>query len=140
LELALLSICRLILFSQHLQHNLASQKSTSESSLAVAGPNVSHVSLGKSCATELVLTRRIIDADEADRWGIIRVVREGSVVEEAVKVASDIASKGRIAVGAAVNAAFEMSLAEGPRFEKRLFYALFSTKDQKEGGHLFCVA
>jgi hypothetical protein len=100
LELALLSICRLILFSQHLQHNLASQKSTSESSLAAAGPNVSHVSLGKSRATELALTRRIIDADEADRWGIVRVVREGSVVEGAVKVASDIASKGRIAVGA----------------------------------------
>ncbi|KAG1725221.1 ClpP crotonase [Suillus lakei] len=111
LELAFLSICRLILFSQHLQHNLASQKSTSESSLAAAGPNVSHVSLGKSRATELILTRRIIDADEADRWGIVRVVREGSVVEEAVKVASDIASKGRIAVGAgkeAANAAFEM--------------------------------
>ncbi|KAG1742135.1 ClpP/crotonase-like domain-containing protein [Suillus lakei] len=92
--------------------------------------------IGKSRAMELVLTGRIIDADEAERWGIVRVVREGSVVDEAVKVASDIASKGRIAVGAgkeAVNAAFEMSLAEGLRFEKRLFHALFSTKDQKEG-------
>jgi enoyl-CoA hydratase len=57
-------------------------------------------------------------------------------------VASDIASKGRITVNAgkeAVNAAFEMSLAEGLRFEKRLFHALFSIKDQKEGGHIFCV-
>ncbi|KAG2356369.1 putative enoyl-CoA hydratase precursor, mitochondrial [Suillus spraguei] len=92
--------------------------------------------IGKSRAMELVLTGRIIGADEAERWGIVRVVREGSVVDEAVKVASDIASKGRIAVGAgkeAVNAAFEMSLAEGLRFEKRLFHALFSTKDQKEG-------
>ncbi|KAG1731534.1 ClpP/crotonase-like domain-containing protein [Suillus lakei] len=92
--------------------------------------------IGKSRAMELVLTGRVIDADEAERWGIVRVVREGSVVDEAVKVASDIASKGRIAVGAgkeAVNAAFEMSLAEGLRFEKRLFHALFSTKDQKEG-------
>lgn len=92
--------------------------------------------VGKSRAMELVLTGRIIGADEAERWGIVRVVREGSVVDEAVKVASDIASKGRIAVGAgkeAVNAAFEMSLAEGLRFERRLFHALFSTKDQKEG-------
>ncbi|KAG2126791.1 ClpP/crotonase [Suillus bovinus] len=92
--------------------------------------------IGKSRAMELVLTGRIIGADEAERWGIVRVVREGNVVDEAVKVASEIASKGRIAVGAgkeAVNAAFEMSLAEGLRFEKRLFHALFSTKDQKEG-------
>lgn len=92
--------------------------------------------IGKSRAMELVLTGRIISADEAERWGIVRVVREGSVVDEAVKVASDIASKGRVAVAAgkeAVNAAFEMSLAEGLRFEKRLFHALFSTKDQKEG-------
>ncbi|KAG1721288.1 ClpP crotonase [Suillus lakei] len=73
--------------------------------------------IGKLRAMELVLTRRIV-----------RVVREGSVADEAVKVASDIASKGRIAVSAgneAVNAAFEMSLAEGLRFEKRLFHALF---------------
>ncbi|KAG0704704.1 hypothetical protein DFH29DRAFT_801460, partial [Suillus ampliporus] len=58
------------------------------------------------------------------------------VVDEAVKVASDIASKGHIAVSAgkeAVNAAFELSLAEGLRFEKRLFHGLFATKDQKEG-------
>jgi enoyl-CoA hydratase len=98
--------------------------------------------IGKSRTMELVLTGRIIGADEAERWGIVRVVREGSVVDEAVKVASDIASKGRIAVGAgkeAVNAAFEMSLAEGLRFEKRLFHSLFSTKDQKEGGYLCCV-
>ncbi|KIK40152.1 hypothetical protein CY34DRAFT_285160, partial [Suillus luteus UH-Slu-Lm8-n1] len=51
--------------------------------------------VGKSRAMELVLTGRIIGADEAERWGIVRVVREGTVVDEAVKVASDIASKGR---------------------------------------------
>ncbi|KAG1799813.1 uncharacterized protein HD556DRAFT_1231005, partial [Suillus plorans] len=83
---------------------------------------------------ELVLTGRIIGADEAEfRWGIVRVVCEGSVVDEAVKVASDIASKGRIAVNLgkeAVNAAFEMSLAEALRFEKRLFHA---SKDRKVG-------
>ena len=61
------------------------------------------------------------------------------MVDEAVKVASDIASKGRVAVSAgkeAVNAAYEMSLAEGLRFERRLFHSLFATKDQKEGGCL----
>lgn len=93
--------------------------------------------IGKSHTMELVLTGRIISADEAESWGIARIVREGSVVDEAVKVASEIASKGHVAVCAgkeAVNAAFEMSLAEGLRFEKRLFHALFATKDQKEGG------
>ncbi|KAG2084124.1 uncharacterized protein F5147DRAFT_765282 [Suillus discolor] len=69
---------------------------------------------------ELVLTGHIIGADEAERWGILWVVPEGSVVDEVVKVA-----KARdIAVNAgedAVNAAFEMSLAERLRFEKRLF-------------------
>ncbi|OJA10541.1 hypothetical protein AZE42_01719 [Rhizopogon vesiculosus] len=92
--------------------------------------------IGKSHTMELVLTGRMISADEAERWGIVRVVREGSVVDEAVKVASEIASKGHVAVSAgkeAVNAAFEMSLAEGLRFERRLFHALFATKDQKEG-------
>jgi 1,4-dihydroxy-2-naphthoyl-CoA synthase len=92
--------------------------------------------IGKSHTMELVLTGRMISADEAESWGIARVVRDGSVVDEAVNVASEIASKGRVAVNAgkeAVNAAFEMSLAEGLRFEKRLFHALFATKDQKEG-------
>jgi enoyl-CoA hydratase len=92
--------------------------------------------IGKSHTMELVLTGRMISADEAESWGIARVVRDGSVVNEAVNVASEIASKGRVAVNAgkeAVNAAFEMSLAEGLRFEKRLFHALFATKDQKEG-------
>ncbi|KAJ9474373.1 Enoyl-CoA hydratase/isomerase [Pseudozyma hubeiensis] len=93
--------------------------------------------VGKSTAMEMVLTGRNFSADDAERRGLIsRVVREGSVVDEAVKVASTIAKKGQIAVQAAkegVNASFELSLQEGTRFERRLFQSLFATKDQKEG-------
>ncbi|KAH7888439.1 ClpP/crotonase [Phlebopus sp. FC_14] len=94
--------------------------------------------IGKSRAMELVLTGRIVDADEAEKWGLVsRVVREESgVVHAAIQMAKEIAGKGRVAVGAgkeAVNAAFELTLAEGLRFERRLFHSLFATKDQKEG-------
>ncbi|SNX86452.1 probable enoyl-CoA hydratase precursor, mitochondrial [Melanopsichium pennsylvanicum] len=93
--------------------------------------------VGKSTAMEMVLTGRNFSADDAERRGLIsRVVREGNVVDEAVKVASTIAKKGQIAVQAAkegVNASFELSLQEGTRFERRLFQSLFATKDQKEG-------
>ncbi|KAJ1025897.1 hypothetical protein NDA16_002523 [Ustilago loliicola] len=93
--------------------------------------------VGKSTAMEMVLTGRNFSAEDAERRGLIsRVVREGSVVDEAVKVASTIAKKGQIAVQAAkegVNASFELNLQEGTRFERRLFQSLFATKDQKEG-------
>lgn len=101
--------------------------------------------IGKSRTMELTLTGRNFSAAEAESWGVVsRVVPEGEgkVVEEAVKMAGVIASKSRVAVQAgkeAVNAAFEMSLAEGLRFERRLFHGLFATKDQKEGmwKHIF---
>ncbi|KIM54404.1 hypothetical protein SCLCIDRAFT_1222004 [Scleroderma citrinum Foug A] len=94
--------------------------------------------IGKSRAMEMILTGRIVDAEEAERWGLVnRVVRdENGVVEAAIKVAQDIAGKSRVAAAAgkeAVNAAFELSLAEGLRLERRLFHSLFATKDQKEG-------
>ncbi|KAL4080162.1 ClpP/crotonase-like domain-containing protein [Scleroderma yunnanense] len=94
--------------------------------------------IGKSRAMEMILTGRIVDAEEAERWGLVnRVVRdESGVVEAAIKMAQDIAGKGRVAVAAgkeAVNAAFELSLAEGLRLERRLFHSLFATNDQKEG-------
>lgn len=87
---------------------------------------------------EMVLTGRIIDAEEAERWGLVnKVVREESgVVDAAIKLAREVASKSRVAVVAgkeAVNAAFELSLSEGLRFERRLFHSLFATEDQKEG-------
>ncbi|KAK0553851.1 hypothetical protein OC845_000988 [Tilletia horrida] len=93
--------------------------------------------LGKSRAMEIILTGANLPADEAAAAGLVsRVVKEGNVVDEAVKVAGKIASKGQLAVQAgkeAVNASFELSLAEGNRLERRLFQALFATKDQKEG-------
>ncbi|GAA5965066.1 hypothetical protein JCM3765_004845 [Sporobolomyces pararoseus] len=98
--------------------------------------------IGKSRAMELVLTGSNFSAQQASDWGLIsRVVPEGEdVVEEAVKVAKKIASKGRVAVQAGkegVNAAYELSLQEGLRFERRIFHQLFATNDQKVGMRAF---
>lgn len=93
--------------------------------------------VGKAKAMEMVLSGRMIDAVEAERCGLVsRVVANDKLVEEALKLADKIAAQSRPAVLAAkeaVNRAFESSLAEGVRFERRLFHALFSTEDQKEG-------
>ncbi len=95
--------------------------------------------IGKSRTMELTLTGRHFSAKEAAEWGVVsRVVGEGEgqVVKEAVELASVIASKSAIAVQAnkeAVNAAYEHTLQEGLRYERRLFHSLFATKDQKEG-------
>ncbi len=93
--------------------------------------------VGKAKAMDLILTGRMMDAEEAERAGIVaRVVPLASLVEEALKVAETIASLSLPAVlGAkeAVNRAFETSLAEGVRFERRVFHSLFATADQKEG-------
>jgi enoyl-CoA hydratase len=96
--------------------------------------------MGKSLAMEIILTGRPLTAQEAAAHGLVSKIVEGDVVEEAVKMAEKIASKGAIAVQAAkeaVNAAYELNLAEGARFERRLFQALFATKDQKEGMSAF---
>ncbi|KAG6861671.1 hypothetical protein C0995_013240 [Termitomyces sp. Mi166 len=95
--------------------------------------------IGKSRTMEMVLTGRMISAQEASEWGIVsRVVKEGEgeVVKEAIAVGKEIASKSQIATQAAkevCNAAYELTLAEGLRFERRIFHGLFATKDQKEG-------
>ena len=95
--------------------------------------------IGKSRTMEIVLTGRNFSAQEAADWGMVsRVVpaEEGSVVDAAVKMAAVIASKSQIAVQAGkevVNAAYEQSLQEGLRYERRVFHSLFATKDQKEG-------
>ncbi|GAA97960.1 hypothetical protein E5Q_04640 [Mixia osmundae IAM 14324] len=99
--------------------------------------------IGKSKAMEIVLTGKNFSAQEAADWGLIsRVVGEGEgeVLQEAIKVAEKIASKGSLAVQAgkeAVNQAYELSLSSGLTFERRLFHGLFSTNDQKEGMSAF---
>lgn len=93
--------------------------------------------VGKSKAMEMILTGRMMDVQEAERAGLVsRIVPAGELLDEALKVAERIASMGRPAVLAAkesVERAYESTLAEGIRFERRLFHALFSTEDQKEG-------
>jgi enoyl-CoA hydratase len=93
--------------------------------------------VGKAKAMDLILTGRMMDAAEAERAGLVaRVVPLANLMDEAMKVAETIAGMSLPAVYAAkdsVNRAFETSLAEGVRFERRVFHALFATEDQKEG-------
>jgi enoyl-CoA hydratase len=95
------------------------------------------LAIGKAKAMEMCLTGRMMDAEEAERAGLVaRVVPAADLVEEAIKTAAQIASMAPLAAVATkemVNAAFEMSLAQGIRFERRLFHGLFGTEDQKEG-------
>jgi enoyl-CoA hydratase len=93
--------------------------------------------LGKSKAMDIILSGRMMDAAEAERAGLVaRVVPAASLMDEAVKVAETIAAMSLpalIAAKEAVNRAFESPLAEGIRFERRVFGMLFATADQKEG-------
>jgi enoyl-CoA hydratase len=93
--------------------------------------------LGKAKAMELCLTGRLMDAEEAERAGVVaRIVPAAGLLEEALKVAADIAAKSlpvAMMVKESVNRAFEVSLAEGVRFERRVFHSLFASHDQKEG-------
>jgi len=93
--------------------------------------------IGKAKAMEMCLTGRMMDAAEAERSGLVaKVVPAGQLVEEALKTAEAIASMpplAAIAVKEMVNAAFEIPLSQGIRFERRLFHGLFGTEDQKEG-------
>lgn len=93
--------------------------------------------VGKSKAMDMCLTGRMMDAAEAERSGLVsRVVPAGDLVEEALKAAAKIADFSLPSVmmaKEAVNRAFETTLAEGLRFERRLFHSLFALDDQKEG-------
>jgi enoyl-CoA hydratase len=93
--------------------------------------------IGKAKAMDLILTGRMMEAAEAESSGLVaRVVPARNLLEEAVKVAEKIASFSLPAVmmaKEAVNRALETSLAEGVRFERRLFHAMFATADQEEG-------
>jgi len=93
--------------------------------------------VGKSKAMEMILTGRMMDAAEAERVGLVsRVVPAAELVEEALKVAEKIAGLSRPVVmlaKEAVNAAYETTLTEGLKFERRVFHSTFATEDQKEG-------
>ena len=93
--------------------------------------------VGKAKAMEMCLTGRMMDAAEAERAGLVsRVIPAADLLEEALKVADRIASMSLPVVMLAkesVNAAFETTLSQGIKFERRLFHSTFATEDQKEG-------
>ena len=95
------------------------------------------LAIGKAKAMEMCLTGRMMDAAEAERAGLVaKVVPAADLLDEALKTAAQIAAMAplaAVAVKEMVNAAFEMPLAQGIRFERRLFHGLFGTDDQKEG-------
>ncbi len=93
--------------------------------------------VGKSKAMDMVLTARTMDAQEAERAGLVsRVFPHETLLDEARKIAARIASQSPLAVMAnkeMVNAALETTLTQGVQFERRLFHSLFAFEDQKEG-------
>ena len=97
--------------------------------------------VGKAKAMDMALTGRMMDAAEAERGGLVsRVVADDQLMTEALGAALMICNYSLPSVMAAkeaVNQAFEGSLSEGVRFERRLFHALFATEDQKEGMDAF---
>src|SRR4051794_21285529 len=93
--------------------------------------------VGKAKAMEMCLTGRMMDAAEAERSGLVsRVVPATDLLDEALKTAETIAAMSLpiiMMTKDSVNRAYETTLAEGIRFERRLFHAMFATADQKEG-------
>lgn len=93
--------------------------------------------IGKSKAMDMCLTGRMMDAEEAERCGLVsRIVPKGELRAEAVKVARQIAGFSRpiaMLTKEAVNRAYETTLSEGVRFERRVFHSVFALEDQKEG-------
>ncbi|MBT5264959.1 MAG: enoyl-CoA hydratase [Rhodospirillaceae bacterium] len=93
--------------------------------------------VGKAKAMDMILTGRMMDADEAERSGLVsRVVPAADLMAEAMKVSERIADLSRpslMIAKEAVNRAYETTLSEGVRFERRVFHSTFSTEDQKEG-------
>lgn len=97
--------------------------------------------IGKSKAMEMILTGRTMSAHEAEQLGLVaRVVPVEAYLAEALKLANEIAARPPLAVRLAkeaVNKAFETSLTDGLDYERRLFYLLFASADQKEGMRAF---
>lgn len=93
--------------------------------------------VGKSMAMDMILTGRLIDAEEAKAIGLVaRIFPPDRLVEETLAIAQTIAGYGHLSVMAAkeaINRAYETTMSEGVRFERRLFHGLFGTADQQEG-------
>ena len=93
--------------------------------------------MGKSKSMDMCLTGRMMGAEEAERSGLVsRVVPADDLMDEAMKVAGAICDLSRPVVMLAkdaVNRAYETTLSEGVRFERRIFHSTFATEDQKEG-------
>lgn len=93
--------------------------------------------VGKSKAMEMSLTGRMMDADEAERSGLVsRVVPAGELMDEVLKTAQAVADMSlpiAMMTKESVNRAYETTLSEGVRFERRLFHSMFATEDQTEG-------
>ena len=97
--------------------------------------------VGKAKAMDLCLTGRMMDAEEAERAGLVsRIVPAANLLDEAMATAEKVAAMSApaaVMLKESVNRAFETTLAEGVRFERRLFHAAFATADQKEGMSAF---
>jgi enoyl-CoA hydratase len=93
--------------------------------------------IGKSKAMEIILTGKSMNAQEAEKNGLVsKVVDKAKTVEEALALAKKISSYSKLTVGIAkecVNKSFDLSLKEGLNYEKKLFYSTFATEDRKEG-------
>ena len=93
--------------------------------------------VGKSKAMEMCLTGRLMDAEEAERSGLVsRIVPNDELLTDALKTAQQIAGLSRPIVLMAkecVNRSYETTLSEGVRYERRVFHSTFATEDQKEG-------
>lgn len=93
--------------------------------------------VGKSKAMDMNLTGRFMDAEEAERSGLVsRVFPAKKLMDETMAIANKIAEKSMLtttAIKESVNRSYEMTLGEGLRFERRVFHSLFATEDQKEG-------
>jgi len=97
--------------------------------------------VGKSKSMDMCLTGRMMDAAEAERSGLVsRVVPAADLMAETMKIAqkiSEMSLPSVMMIKEAVNRAYETTLAEGVRFERRVFHSLFATEDQKEGMKAF---
>jgi len=99
--------------------------------------------VGKSKAMEMCLTGRMMDAEEAERAGLVsRIVPVSKLLDEAIETASKISAMSRpisMMIKESVNRSYETTLAEGLRFERRLFHSAFAIEDQKEGMESFVL-